>query len=86
MLKDCPQKYHSTIIPNFPFGCKRRVFDPDAMYLKCLHRENVELSRKNISMIVVDGVVTEGRKIHADVIILANGFKTQGRIDIIWHL
>ncbi|KAL4250045.1 FAD-binding Monooxygenase Superfamily protein [Abortiporus biennis] len=68
-----PQKYHDTIIPDFPVGCKRIVFG--ASYLKALHRPNMEINYDGIQEISEDGIVTKkGIKMSFDVIIYATGF------------
>ncbi|KAK9384210.1 hypothetical protein V1515DRAFT_612394 [Lipomyces mesembrius] len=40
MKANTPEKFQETLIPKFPLGCKRRIFDPG--YLECLHSDNVE--------------------------------------------
>jgi cation diffusion facilitator CzcD-associated flavoprotein CzcO len=70
-----PSKYYSELVPNHEYGLKRRVFDSD--YLNCLHRPNVTLKRGIIEKIVEDGVFIDNKKVHADIIIFANGFKVQ---------
>ncbi|GAA6009379.1 hypothetical protein JCM11491_004299 [Sporobolomyces phaffii] len=70
-----PQKYWEVLKPDFDIAAKRRVFDSG--YYKALHSENMEL--------IADDVVTEakgntvytknGRKVKADVIVLATGFR-----------
>lgn len=74
MRRKAPEKYHDMLIPDFEYGCKRRVFD--AGYLACLHRENVELTDESPREVTSDHIVTKsGRKVAVDVIVLANGFK-----------
>ncbi|KAF9893503.1 hypothetical protein FE257_010815 [Aspergillus nanangensis] len=77
ILKHSPAKYRDFLVPNTTIGCKRRVMDTD--YLACLHRENVGLIHDDpIDRITEIGVTTKsGREIHADAIVLANGFETQ---------
>ena len=74
MRKTAPEKYHDILIPDFDVGCKRRIFDSG--YLKSLHASNLVLTNKKAIEIVPDGVRTEEKTIKADVIILANGFRT----------
>jgi hypothetical protein len=76
LKETAPKKYHEILTPKTELGCKRRVMDTD--YLACLHRENMELIHDDpIERITVDGVRTKsGRKIYADAIIFATGFKT----------
>ncbi|KAL4939426.1 hypothetical protein BDV06DRAFT_214310 [Aspergillus oleicola] len=50
-----PKKYHDILVPPFPLGCKRRIFDPG--YLDCLHRDNIELTTEPIRDIEVDATV-----------------------------
>lgn len=58
-------------------ACKRRIFD--AGYIPSLNRDNVELTTDQAAEITEGGVTLKsGRKIEADVIVLANGFKTDG--------
>ncbi|KAJ8121863.1 hypothetical protein ONZ43_g1794 [Nemania bipapillata] len=73
--RSSPAKYHDFLVPKTELGCKRRVMDTE--YLECLHRENVELVYQDpIEEVVKDGVRTRsGRVVHADAIILANGFQ-----------
>lgn len=71
-----PQKYHDMIVPTFPLGCKRRIFDPD--YLASLHSQNLELVAEGIQKIDATGIVSEsGVKDEFDIIVLATGFQVQ---------
>jgi cation diffusion facilitator CzcD-associated flavoprotein CzcO len=71
-----PDKYHQILVPDFPLGCKRRIFDPD--YLESLHRKNLDLVPDRIERFNESGVVSEGGKHTAfDVIVLATGFQVQ---------
>lgn len=73
-----PERYHHLLIPTqqeLSVACKRRVFD-DA-YIPCLNRDNVELVTDQAVKITENEVVLQsGRRLKADVIILASGFKT----------
>ncbi|KAL7953716.1 hypothetical protein V8C34DRAFT_296294 [Trichoderma compactum] len=72
----CPEKYHSFIVPDFPLGCKRRIFDPG--YLKSLHNEHVDLLPEGIKELTETGIVSEsGLYEDFDVIVLATGFQVQ---------
>jgi len=75
--KLAPKKYWSTLIPTkkeLQYGCKRRVLDDQ--YLPSLNRENVHLETSKITEIGEDCVMTaDGRRLKADVIIMANGFQ-----------
>ncbi|RFU32297.1 hypothetical protein B7463_g4014, partial [Scytalidium lignicola] len=69
-----PKKYHDFIVPDFPLGCKRRIFDPN--YLEALHSENLSLVPEGIKMIDETGITSEsGEHEDFDVIVLATGFK-----------
>lgn len=69
-----PKKYHDFIVPNFPLGCKRRIFDPD--YLESLNRSNVELLNHGIQEITETGIISSGGvKDNYDIIVLATGFQ-----------
>lgn len=74
MRATAPEKYHDLVIPDFEFGCKRRIYDSG--YLACLHAENLTLTDKPVLEIVPGGVRTADGVIDADVIVLANGFAT----------
>ncbi|KAJ1308187.1 hypothetical protein OPQ81_003902 [Rhizoctonia solani] len=68
-----PPKYHKQLTPNYPFGCKRIVFDPG--YLEALGRPNIEMEWDPIARITPDGIETESGKQHQfDVIAFATGF------------
>lgn len=67
--------------PDYPYGCKRRVFDSD--WLPSMHNSKFDLINEEI--LAVDGkeLILRGeeggsmteRRIKADLIILANGFE-----------
>jgi 4-hydroxyacetophenone monooxygenase len=62
------------ITPDFPIFSKRIVLD--AGYLAALGRQNVDIETGGIERIVEDGIITkDGRKVVADAIIFATGFK-----------
>ncbi|KAJ9479928.1 L-ornithine N(5)-monooxygenase [Pseudozyma hubeiensis] len=73
-----PERYHHLLMPTqeeLKVACKRRVFD-DA-YIPCLNRDNVELTKDQAVKITENEVILQsGRRLKADVIILASGFKT----------
>lgn len=74
MKATAPEKYWGMLIPEFEFGCKRRVFDTG--YLEALHREDVVLTDEPAVEIVEEGVrLRSGEVAEADVIVLANGFE-----------
>ncbi len=69
-----PEKYHDFIVPKFPLGCKRRIFDPD--YLESLNYPNVELLNHNIQEINETGIISSGGIFDQfDIIVLATGFQ-----------
>ena len=75
MKRTAPEEYHSILLPTYPLGSKRRIFDTD--YLSCLHYPNMLLTDDTIQQFTATGVVGEsGREYEADIIILANGFQT----------
>ncbi|EMT74112.1 4-hydroxyacetophenone monooxygenase [Fusarium odoratissimum] len=76
MKKTAPAKYHGLLIPDFEFGCKRRIYDSG--YLESIHAESFSLTDKPATEITPDGVRVGGQVIEADVIVLANGFETGG--------
>ncbi|KAG9186591.1 hypothetical protein G6011_09699 [Alternaria panax] len=87
------KKYHSFLVPEFPLGCKRRIFDPG--YLEALHEENMNLVPEGISKVDATGITsTSGVREEFDVIVLATGFevanflgplKMVGRNDVDLH-
>ena len=69
-----PEKYWQYIIPKFPLGCKRRIFDPG--YLDALCRPNVQLLPEGIKEITETGIIsTSGIEDDYDIIVLATGFQ-----------
>ncbi|KAL0932491.1 monooxygenase [Colletotrichum truncatum] len=69
-----PKKYWDYIIPKFPLGCKRRIFDPG--YLESLNLPNVELIPQGIKEITETGIISSsGVKDDFDIIVLATGFQ-----------
>ncbi|QRV78322.1 flavin-containing monooxygenase/FMO family protein [Ceratobasidium sp. AG-Ba] len=79
--KMSPAKYHNQIIPDYPMGCRRIVFDPG--YLSSLNLPNVELEWGPISEIVSDGIITKsGKKIDVDVICFATGFEIENSLTL----
>ncbi|KAH7070795.1 4-hydroxyacetophenone monooxygenase [Auriculariales sp. MPI-PUGE-AT-0066] len=76
ICKVAPKEYHKILIPDFPFGCKRRVLDEKGMYTAALHKANVTLHEENIVSFSKDAVHTnQGNTYPADVLILATGFQ-----------
>ncbi|KAL4953197.1 hypothetical protein BDW69DRAFT_184704 [Aspergillus filifer] len=74
MRKTAPVEYHDILIPDFEFGCKRRIFD--CGYLKSLHNPKMHLTNATIQSITPTGLRTSDGLIEADVIVLATGFNT----------
>ncbi|KAL6877647.1 hypothetical protein HDV57DRAFT_128780 [Trichoderma longibrachiatum] len=74
---NAPAHYRDFLVPKTEIGCKRRVNDTG--YLACLHRNNVNLIYDDpVEAIVSNGVRTRaGKIVHADAIVLAQGFETQ---------
>lgn len=74
MKELAPAKYHDMLIPDFPIGCKRRIFNPG--YLESLNEDNLTLTESPVLEIVPEGVRTKDGVIEADVIALATGYIT----------
>lgn len=76
ITKTAPAKYHEQLLPKnneLLVGCRRRVLDN--AYLPALQRDNLELETSKLVRIEEDAVITEdGKRLPADVIIMANGF------------
>lgn len=75
MQATAPEKYHDILIPKFPLGCKRRIFDPG--YLEALHNPNVTLTTEKVVEFYDKGLRTEERDIDVDAVVLSTGFKIQ---------
>jgi cation diffusion facilitator CzcD-associated flavoprotein CzcO len=87
-MKDIvPEKYHHLMTPDYPYGCKRRVFDTE--WLPSMQNPNFTLTNRPIQAVESKELVlgpdsipaAEGQdlpaeqRINAEVIILANGFE-----------
>ncbi|PVH93519.1 FAD/NAD(P)-binding domain-containing protein [Periconia macrospinosa] len=83
-LELIPEKYHTMMTPDYPYGCKRRVFDSD--WLMSMNKPNFALENRKITAVHEQGLTlgapynkstdnTNEKNIPADVIILANGFE-----------
>ncbi|KAH8682847.1 4-hydroxyacetophenone monooxygenase [Tricladium varicosporioides] len=73
--KKAPSRYWKLLTPEYALGCKRKILDPG--YIDCLHRSNVLLTNERITSLNRKGVVTEsGKHYPANLIIVANGFRT----------
>lgn len=73
--ENSPAKYHDILVPGFPLGCKRRIFDPG--YLDCLYNDNIELTTEPIVEFYKHGLRTPARDIPVDAVVLSTGFKIQ---------
>ena len=81
MLAAAPKKYHDILLPTYSAGCKRRILDPDFIYLKSLHSPKMTLTKTPLTQITKDAVIdANGTRYPADVIVLANGFLIGGHI------
>jgi cation diffusion facilitator CzcD-associated flavoprotein CzcO len=85
-----PERYQRLMTPDYPYGCKRRVFDTE--WLKSMHKPNYHLTDRRV--LAVEGkelilgphqILKNGdddpmdieiERIRADIIVLANGFDT----------
>ncbi|KAJ3513851.1 hypothetical protein NLJ89_g2717 [Agrocybe chaxingu] len=68
-----PPGLHDKLIPSFPVGCKRVIFDTH--YLKALHRPNLKVNWDGVERITEDGIITKtGDRIPLDVLIFATGY------------
>ncbi|KAI1110075.1 FAD/NAD(P)-binding domain-containing protein [Nemania sp. NC0429] len=77
MQRTAPARYHDILIPDFDFEAKRPVLGHG--YLTVLHDPKVELVKSQALKVVGPNSIAsdDGRIFQADVIVLANGFKTQ---------
>lgn len=77
MKHTAPRDYHNILIPSYPLGAKRPVLDHG--YLKALNDPRVRLVKSNYLAVTSPRGLSDadGVAISADIIILANGYKTQ---------
>ncbi|KAI9685481.1 MAG: hypothetical protein M1820_010788 [Bogoriella megaspora] len=75
-----PEKYHDALTPRYMYGCKRRVFDED--WLRSMSNVNFKLVTQRLEKLNARSATFASEKgqsssveLHADVIILANGFE-----------
>lgn len=91
MKKSVPEKYHEILSPNYPIGCKRRIYDDN--WFSSLHDSKIKLTTQPLTSFHARGatlgpgrdypepkdsaskVSTDQVEIPADVVILANGFE-----------
>jgi cation diffusion facilitator CzcD-associated flavoprotein CzcO len=76
MEKTAPSQYRSILVPSYAFAAKRAILDHG--YLSSLHNPKAKLIRsQSLTIIGTNQVAGEnGIGYPADLIILANGFKT----------
>ncbi|KAF3400319.1 Baeyer-Villiger monooxygenase [Talaromyces pinophilus] len=68
-----PESYWNLLIPEYEFGCRRRIFDRG--YLATLHKSNMRLTNDPIVEITKNSIITSsGEEIYVDAILLATGF------------
>lgn len=73
--KNAPAKDVKDLIPTYPMGCKRVLYD--ANYLAALRRPNLALNWDGIEAVTEVGIITKkGETIPFDVLIFATGFAT----------
>lgn len=73
IYRHTPTKYHSFIAPDFPLGCKRRIWDPG--YLNALWEKNLDLVPEGIQEFHEGGIISEsGHEDYFDVVVMATGF------------
>lgn len=77
MKHTAPRDYHDILIPSYPLGAKRPVLDHG--YLKGLNDPRVRLIKSNYLAVTSPRGLSDadGVAVSADIIILANGYKTQ---------
>ncbi|KFY31398.1 hypothetical protein V493_01149 [Pseudogymnoascus sp. VKM F-4281 (FW-2241)] len=75
--RTAPPQYHSDLIPSYSFGAKRPILDHG--YLACLSSPKVNLVKSKSTTVVGGNRLADdnGNVYPADIIILANGFKSQ---------
>ncbi|KAJ6255883.1 hypothetical protein Dda_9342 [Drechslerella dactyloides] len=73
--KNAPEKYWDLLIPKFPIGFKRRIFDDT--YIRTLQSSKIQLTRDDVTTLSPGKVHTSsGAEYPADVVVLATGYKT----------
>ncbi|KAJ3546874.1 hypothetical protein NMY22_g1862 [Coprinellus aureogranulatus] len=73
--RNAPLKYHSMLLPDYPLGCQRIVFN--VSYLQTLHKPNVKLVKQPVKRFTDSGLLTVDGQLHRfDVIIAATGYMT----------
>ncbi|KAF9552291.1 FAD/NAD(P)-binding domain-containing protein [Agrocybe pediades] len=76
MTRQSPKEFHSLLVPSYPLGCRRIVFDDG--YLASLNQENVSLGNGGeiVSAVPHGLVMRNGDVQQFDVIVCATGFET----------
>lgn len=90
MRKQAPAEYHDMLTPNYPVGCKRRIFDPALGWYNCMNDSRYKLTTQKLIDVQPNGInvtgyqtyppnsqqdqTAENEFIPADVILLANGY------------
>ncbi|KUL84464.1 hypothetical protein ZTR_06147 [Talaromyces verruculosus] len=89
MKKTAPAKYHDLLTPDYDLGCKRRIIGGE--WLRSLHRPKVNLTSRELKSVNARSVIlgapiypraaktsaeSDEVELPADVIILANGYRT----------
>lgn len=89
MKRTAPAKYHDLLNPNYDLGCKRRIIG--GAWLRSLHHEKVDLTSRELKSVKPRSVIlgpptyppamktsaeNDQVELPADVIILANGYRT----------
>ncbi|KAK6530518.1 hypothetical protein TWF694_003862 [Orbilia ellipsospora] len=70
-----PEKYWDLLIPTFPIGFKRRIYDDT--YLPSLKSDKVLLTKDDVTHVSENAVHTaSGKEYKADVVVMATGYKT----------
>ncbi|KAF3161118.1 hypothetical protein TWF225_003112 [Orbilia oligospora] len=73
--RNAPEKYWNLLIPTFPIGFKRRIYDDT--YLPALKSNKVTLTKDEVTHLSESAIHTaSGAEYKADVVIMATGYKT----------
>ncbi|KAF3286993.1 hypothetical protein TWF970_008823 [Orbilia oligospora] len=73
--RNAPEKYWNLLIPTFPIGFKRRIYDDT--YLPALKSNKVTLTKDEVTHLSENAIHTaSGAEYKADVVIMATGYKT----------
>lgn len=74
--RTAPSRYRSILVPSYVFGAKRAILDHG--YLASLHNPKAKLVKsQSLTVVGANQIADENGVVYpADIIILANGFKT----------